>query len=204
MTLGNGPRRRRWSSDSAKRKGDLDDAEDWLAGYRPDPDGEPELGDTTLSRRAPTPPAEPEPPARFAADPPLAAFPADAPPLAAFPADEPPTRSRRARHADPSPDDAPWSAPRRPATPPSPPAGPPPAGPPPAARPPAAPPPADLGAPDRTSVSTGRSRPTLASVLRPLSSPPAPGPPPPLLDPRTRAEPIERPRVEPQRPAERP
>src|SRR5437773_2415223 len=194
MTLGNGPRRRRWSSDSAKRKGDLDDAEDWLAGYRPDPDGEPELGDTTLSRRAPTPPAEPEPPARFAADPPLAAFPADAPPLAAFPADEPPTRSRRARHADPSPDDAPWSAPRRPATPPPPQAARPPAAPPPAP----APPPADLGAPDRTSASTGRSRPTLASVLRPLSSPPAPGPPPPpLLAPRTRAEPVARPRREP-------
>src|SRR5205814_2237928 len=46
--------------------------------------------------------------------------------------------------------------------------------------------------------------PTLASVLRPLSSPPAPGPPPPLLDPRARAELIERPSVEPQRPAERP
>lgn len=42
MAFGKEPRRRRWSSDSSRRKDEADDAEDWLAGYRPDPEGEPE------------------------------------------------------------------------------------------------------------------------------------------------------------------
>src|SRR5690242_9385593 len=37
MSQGNEPRRRRWSSDSSRRNDDQDDAENWLAGIRPDP-----------------------------------------------------------------------------------------------------------------------------------------------------------------------
>jgi hypothetical protein len=83
MTYGTEPRRRRWSSDSS-RSDEVDEAENWLAAYRPAP-----------GERAPKS-FEREVPARFADEPPgRHSRPADAP-------------SRRPRHT--VADDAPVSA----------------------------------------------------------------------------------------------
>src|SRR5690349_15388920 len=100
MTYGSEPRRRRWSSDSSRRENEQDDAENWLAGIRPDPSGDDRLdafrspsgsdpaADGTTGRhgrrrRAEGFPEDGPPPATFApAPPPAPATLAPAPPPA--------------------------------------------------------------------------------------------------------------------------
>ena len=56
MSNGSEPRRRRWSSDSSRRVEDQDDAENWLAGFRPD------SADDAPDPFAAPPPGKPLPP----------------------------------------------------------------------------------------------------------------------------------------------
>src|SRR5438067_2325633 len=103
MTSGHEPRRRRWSSDSARRKPDVDDAEDWLAGYRPDPAGEPDAFPSSARRAMPDAGLPDDPTGTWSAPP----APAPAPPSAPSPAPEPPARSWSAPPA-PEPSSGSW------------------------------------------------------------------------------------------------